>query len=170
MTRAIGAFVSDISAGLVSLEELELFLFADEASQIMACKDLNLNVSVVMSSALRLCSTYIKSYPSLGRKLEDCIRNRYFHIDTSSIYFTPQIVFYAARSLSFMVQIDDCDRLDQMSHSASWRDRILAAFVLNQISLDSLPRLQEIRINLSQDPYSTPDGHYLVRLALGMTP
>lgn len=170
MRRAIQSYINDIAAGLVSTEELGEFLRLDEDCQILACADAGVDTISTIRHALRLCGSWMASYPDFEQSISSHIRDRYFEADHVNGEDAVMIVFNAAWALKSSYRECGVSAVVELSQSDDWRQRLLAAFISSDMPSASDPLIKEMKARLRSDPFLSSQGDHLIRMAANGLP
>ena len=170
MGRPIQSYINDIAAGLVSTEELGEFLHLEEAGQILACADAGVDANSTIRHALRLCGSWMSSYPDFEKEMSGQIRKRYFESDCFNGEDAAMIVFNAAWALKGLYRECDVRVVVELSQSDDWRQRLLAAFISSGMPSTSDPLIKDAKARLRRDPFVSSQGDHLIRMAANGLP
>jgi hypothetical protein len=165
MGRPLKSYINEIAAGLVSTEELSEFLHLDETNQVLACSESGVDSISTIRHALRLCGSWMASYPEFERSMSAHIRRRYLEADLFNGEDASMIVFNAAWALKSSYREQEIEAVIELSQSDDWRQRLLAAFISSGMPSTSDPLIKEAKARLGADPFVTSHGDYLVRMA-----
>ena len=170
MGRSPQVYAKEIAAGLVSMQELGEFLKLDEASQVLACSSSCVDVVATVRHALRLCGSWMASYPDFEQSISSHIRARYFEADHFNGEDASMIVFNAAWALKSSYRECGVSAVVELSQSDNWRQRLLAAFISSGMPSASDPLIKEMKARLRSDPFLSSQGDHLIRMAANGLP
>ena len=170
MGRSPGVYIKEIAVGLISMQELAEFLKLDESSQILACSSSCLDAVDTVRHALRLCGSWMSSYPDFEKEMSEHIRTHYFEPDRFNGEDATMIVFNAAWTLKSSYRDCDVRVVAELSQSDDWKQRLLAAFISSGMPSTSDPLIKETKARLRRDPFVSSQGDHLIRMAANGLP